>query len=190
MIKINLSPDKKQYYIGGKKYELHQIPFASYVIGLIIGILPVLFLDYYVFDKITKDKRAEIQRLKDTKRDLEIDWKRVKRNAEDLKNFITQREAFNQKLEVLANVVSVRNNPLDILQEVNRNIPSQAWLRELKFQRGGLSLLGSAVSLNDVNDFYRNLQNSTLFVNVQLTGSELDQNRQNFEIIMEYSEDG
>lgn len=190
MIRINLSPERKIFRIGGKKYESHEIPIRGYVMGIIFGLAPILFFDHFIFPGAIQEKRLELSRLNQQKADLQSKSAVAARNAEELRKFIAQREEFNKKLQVLGRVVSFRKNPMPVMMDVNEVIPGNVWLTAVDYKKGKLTLRGRAMSLNGVNDFLKKLSKVENLANVVLINSQRQQETQEFEMKMVYLEDG
>ncbi len=147
MIHINLLPVR-----AGKKQELGKqqlILFGVLLIGAVVGNV----LWYNNASNRAENLSRQVSGLKD-------DIARVDRDIGEVKKYVAQKEALEQKLKVLDRLKKARTGPVKLLDAMANAIPHNVWIKKWSSQKNGaMSLEGSTVSNEDLAEFMKALAN-------------------------------
>jgi len=171
MIKINLSPDKKEIKIGGTTIDYGKIPWQKYMVSLFIGLIPYVALNLPqigIVDRMKRNAEVELEKVQKIHAELAKERGNIRRSSGELESLMDGEKELQKKLEVLKKLTSSRRSPIRQLQEVAYLIPSNAWLSSLTLSNQTLSLEGSGATLTEINKFFNSLNESTFFQSVVL----------------------
>jgi len=163
MIEVNLSPVKKS---GGLTniagIDLSLINVKMLFIAMLIFTFPDGFLlNYY---------ESEIQKNQNAFEKLNKEFKSLNQRSRALVNIKKQVDALDEqekklalKLEAVKKIINKRSNPVEILDYVAKNIPSDVWLTDIKLEGVNLIMSGHSESWKSIGSFLENLKNSIFF---------------------------
>jgi hypothetical protein len=189
MIRLNLYSGKKQFNIanvGG--FDLSKINILAMIIVIFISYIP----DMFIYDGYKADETA----LKNRITQMKGEHRQLAKKTKDLKSIEKQIEALKEqesrlaaKLGVVKQIIKIRNNPMNILLYIAKNLPSEIWLTRVNFREKQLVIQGQSTSYKSIGIFIENLRNSVFFnKNLRLSKSQsgfnniFDRRTETFEI--------
>jgi Tfp pilus assembly protein PilN len=163
MIRTNLYVGKKPFNIadvGG--FDLSSINIKMLVIVILVSYVPeFLIYDGFKNDLITKTKQNK---------KLNLQQKDLVKQTRELKNIELQIEALTEqearlasKLKVVKQIIKIRNNPMNILLYIAKNIPGEIWLTKIEMKDKQMIIDGQSTSYKSIGVFIENLRNSVFF---------------------------
>ena len=163
MIKTNLYVGKKPFNIadvGG--FDLSQINWLMLVIVIVIGQVP----DWFVYDTFKDSERSKAKEIKK----ITKEHKELVKQTKELKNIELQIEALTEqearlasKLKVVKQIIKIRNNPMNILLYIAKNVPEEIWLTKIEMKDKQMIIDGQSTSYKSIGVFIENLRNSVFF---------------------------
>jgi Tfp pilus assembly protein PilN len=168
MIKINLlKPEKKEVAGGGgttvsyaeeAKASKMSVPALAGAIALtVIGIGLMYFLQS---GKLAAEKKLFEER---TLRKAELE-----KVLQELETIEATKLELDSKIKIIGELKLQQKDAVLMMDKMSRSLPEWVWLTNLNFTGGTVSISGKALSNNLIADLVNNLQNSSMFTNVQL----------------------
>jgi len=168
MIKINLlRPEKKEVAGGGgttvsyaeeAKASKMSVPALAGAIALtVIGIGLMYFLQS---GKLAAEKKLFEER---TLRKAELE-----KVLQELETIEATKLELDSKIKIIGELKLQQKDAVLMMDKMSRSLPEWVWLTNLNFTGGTVSISGKALSNNLIADLVNNLQNSSMFTNVQL----------------------
>jgi type IV pilus assembly protein PilN len=144
MIRINLLPVRKkvQHEAGRQIVAL----LALVLLGAGVG----NFFWYSDRDGVVVKQKEGLAATRQRIADLE-------KTIGEVKNINNRKTEVEKKLAVLDELRRGRSGPVRMLDALANAIPKKAWIKTFNEERGAVSLVGSAVSHDDVAELMRNL---------------------------------
>ncbi|WNG34527.1 pilus assembly protein PilN [Archangium minus] len=144
MIRINLLPVRKkvQREMGRQILAL----FALVILAAGVG----NFFWYSDRNGVVEKQAAALASTR--KRIADLD-----KTIGEVKNINTRKVEVEKKLAVLDELRKGRSGPVRMLDALSTSLPKKAWIRTFNEERGGVKLVGSAISHDDVAELMRNL---------------------------------
>lgn len=189
MIRLNLYSGKKQFNIadvGG--FDLSKINIPAVIIVILISFIP----DMFIYDGY----KAEETALRNKITQMNAEHRKLVKKTAGLKSIEMQIEALKEqesrlaaKLNVVKQIIKIRNNPMNILLYIAKNLPDEIWLKRVNFRGKNLVIQGQSTSYKSIGIFIENLRNSVFFnKNLRLSKSQsgfnkvFDRRTETFEI--------
>lgn len=155
MVRINLLPVRVS-----KKKEAGKQQLVIFAVLLLAGLAGNYLWQASRASEL-KTRQAKLARTKDDIAQLE----RIIGEVRDIK---AQQQALQQKLDVLERLKAGRSGPVRVLDEIATITPRQLWLSKMSEKGGAVTLVGSAISIDDVSTFMTALRGSKYFSKVEL----------------------
>jgi len=180
MIKINLLP---------REERVRRAPINTTLILAGFGVVVVLLAMAYGWYWLNGD----VQRLETAIRQAQADAKRYDDLAKQVDTFRAEKKRLEEKIKVIETLVAAQGGPVQILDEVSRDLPNEVWLTSLNRSGKKLEISGIAYSNFNVAALMTSLgKATTLLRNVDLVVSEKttieDQSVEKFTITAEIIE--
>jgi type IV pilus assembly protein PilN len=144
MIRINLLPVRKKV-----KQEAGRQILALFALVL-LGAGAGNFFWYSDRDGVVVKQKEGLAQTRKRIADLE-------KTIGEVKNINDRKTEVEKKLAVLDELRRGRSGPVRMLDALANAIPKKAWIKTFNEERGAVSLIGSAVSHDDVAELMRNL---------------------------------
>ena len=145
---------------------LEEVPILPHIIVslsiLFLLIIVSLVVSISISRKISKLNK-EIISLKKEKVELQ-------KKANEIKGFKKQIEETQKKIDVIKELSNGRDDYVRLLDEINRIVPSNVWLKSVTRNGKYLKIAGTGSSNLKVAEFMRNLRNSPMVDSLQLIG--------------------
>ena len=145
---------------------LEEVPILPHIIVslsiLFLLIIVSLVVSISISRKISKLNK-EIISLKKEKIELQ-------KKANEIKGFKKQIEETQKKIDVIKELSNGRDDYVRLLDEINRIVPSNVWLKSVTRNGKYLKIAGTGGSNLKVAEFMRNLRNSPMVDSLQLIG--------------------
>jgi Tfp pilus assembly protein PilN len=170
MIKINLSPVKKQAdltNVGG--FDLTKVKIVPLLLFIGIMYVPDLFLSSMWEEernKATQQIDVKRQELSKLKREV-AQSQALEKQIRELK---AQEENLGQKLVAVKQAISEKKNPKSLLHYLAKNVPNELWIRELTLEDDTLSIKGEALDYGSIGAFVNGMKSSVFVREANLTG--------------------
>jgi Tfp pilus assembly protein PilN len=173
MIRVNLlSPEKKESTASEGPVNFSKVETASSnfnvpaivtAVVLVLGVLGALFwLQSQKIDRLEKDAarlKTEMTRYADT----------IK-TVDELEN---TRNQLKRKIEIINDLKNQQQQVVKMMDKLSEALPDWAWITELSFSSGSVSIAGKALTNNLIADFISRLKDSNYFPNVEYKDSKL-----------------
>ena len=82
--------------------------------------------------------------------------------------FEREKELLTRKIGLITDLKKKQDVPVQILDQVSRNVPSFLWLESMSASNNAINISGKAMNYNAVANFYENLNGAALFGDVTL----------------------
>ncbi len=178
MIKTNLYVGKKPFNIadvGG--FDLSKINLKLVAAVFLLSYVP----DLFVYDGFRDDEmniNKEITELNAKNRDLLQKTKELKSIELQIEALTEQEARLAAKLKVVKEIIKIRNNPMNILLYVAKNLPEEIWLTKIEIKGKEVTIDGQSTSYKSIGVFIENLRNSVFFnKNLRLSKSQTELNK-------------
>lgn len=155
MVRINLLPVRVS-----KKKEAGKQQLVIFAVLLLAGLAGNYLWQASRASEL-KTRQAKLARTKD-------DIAQLERIIGEVRNIKAQQQALQQKLDVLERLKAGRSGPVRVLDEIATITPRQLWLSKMSEKGGAVTLVGSAISIDDVSTFMTALKGSKYFSKVEL----------------------
>jgi len=133
--------------------------------GLILFLLVIgLFSFYYIQERTLKKERTLLNSAleeKDSLQDVAVLLSQVE----------AQRDTLEKKINLINSLKGQQPIPVEIMDELSRNIPDWVWLIDTIYDRQSVRIQGKALSNTLIADYIYNLENSPVFTLVNLISS-------------------
>jgi len=164
-----------QYYM--KEPTINLIPAEEAVAIEEVPILPhvivslsILFLLIIVSVVISISISRKISRLNKEIISLKKEKVELQKKADEIKGFKKQIDETQKKIDVIKELSNGRDDYVRLLDEINRIVPSNVWLKSVTRNGKYLKITGTGASNLKVAEFMRNLRNSSMVDSLQLIG--------------------
>lgn len=160
MIKINLLP---------REERARRAPINTNLILAGVGVVVVLLVMAYGWYWLNGD----VEHLEGTIRQTQADVKRYDDLAKQVDTFRAEKKRLEEKIKVIETLVVAQGGPVQLLDEVSKDLPNEVWLTSLNRTGKKLEISGIAFSNFNVAELMTKLGNaSNLLKNVDLVVSE------------------
>jgi Tfp pilus assembly protein PilN len=162
MIQINLrsQPDQASAFLGG--IDISQINFPLLIISVVVySFMPGLVRDQFI-DQQNKIK-IKLDTLEAEKANIEKELEKVAAIEARLEKMKAQEESFNARLKVIQKVLDTKNNPMQMLHYIAKNVPSDVWLTEVKVENSLVEIKGNALNYDSIGKFIAQLKDSIFY---------------------------
>jgi len=95
-----------------------------------------------------------------------------------------------KQVEIISGLKRARTIPVDLMNQVNVNLPDFLWFRSLTEKQNQLSLVGRATTSTAPANLYNNLTDSPYFTNVTLNSITKDRNGVRFSLSCKFVPSG
>lgn len=163
MIKINLLAERRQAAAKAKRPSLDLGANAENVLYVAIIALAIAFCGYKWW---SLNQQAEA-----VKRDVAEANRKLAQVEEGLRIIKTLEEKkalIDKQVDIIANLKKARSIPVNLMNEVNANLPDFLWLNSLTEQGNQIAFDGRATTQNAPANLYNNLTESPYFTGVTL----------------------
>jgi Tfp pilus assembly protein PilN len=171
MIKINLlRPEKKEVAAGGgttvsfadeAKPSKLSIPALVGAIALTVGFIGLMYF-------LQSGELATERKLLDERTLRKAELEKVLLELEQIE--ATKKE-LDSKIKIISDLKLKQKDAVLMMDKMSRSLPEWVWLTDLTFKNGAVAISGKALSNNLIADLINNLQNSSMFTNVQLNST-------------------
>jgi type IV pilus assembly protein PilN len=160
MIKINLLPREERVRRAPINRNLILAGF-----GLVVALLAMAYGWYWL--------SGDVERLEGAIRQAQAEAKRYDELAKQVDTFRAEKKRLEEKIKVIETLVAAQGGPVQILDEVSRDLPNEVWLTSINRTGKKLEISGMAFSNFNVATLMTNLGNAAhLLRNVDLVVSE------------------
>lgn len=174
MIKVNLlSPERKESAaaseapMGFAKAEAEaagvNIPAIVSAIVVVLGAIGAVYW-------LQSDK---IARMKSDSARLKTEMTRYTETLKTIDELENTRNQLKMKIEIINELKSRQQEVVKMMDKVSEALPDWAWITELTFKSGSVTISGKALSNNLIADFISRLKDSNYFPSVEYKDSEL-----------------
>jgi len=174
MIRINLLPVR-----AAKKQEQGRIQLAIGVLVLIAG-LAGNYLWYQSADKAYESARNQVRSTKQQISQLE-------KIIGEVKDIQKKKEDLQKKLQVIAKLHKKKTGPVKMMDSLATVIPKEVWIDKFAEKGGHFTMVGHALSHEDLATFLTALKGSPFFKGVQLKGAKLVTNAKNQQAVVTFT---
>jgi len=164
-----------QYYM--KEPTINLIPVEEAIALEEVPILPhiivslsILFLLIIVSLVVSISISRKISKLNKEIISLKKEKVELQKKANEIKGFKKQIEETQKKIDVIKELSNGRDDYVRLLDEINRIVPSNVWLKSVTRNGEYLKIAGTGSSNLKVAEFMRNLRNSPMVDSLQLIG--------------------
>ncbi len=173
MIKVNLlSPEKKESVapegpIGFSKAEPSaagvNIPAIVTAAVIVLGVVGAVFwLQSQKIDRMKKDSAR-----------LKTEMTRYTETLKTIDELENTRNQLKKKIEIINELKSRQQEVVKMMDKVSEALPDWAWITEMTYNSGSVSISGKALTNNLIADFISRLKDSNYFPNVEYKDSQL-----------------
>lgn len=171
MIKINLlRPEKKEVASGGgttvgfvEEAKPSKLSVPALVAAIAISVAAIGGLYFLQSSKLSFEKKQLEERML---RKAELEKILAK-----LAEIETTKKELDNKIKIIGDLKMRQKDAVYMMDRMSRCLPEWVWLTNLSFSGGAVAISGKALSNNLIADLINNLQNSSLFTNVQLNST-------------------
>lgn len=163
MIEINLSTKGKENdltNVGGINLSLLNVKFLFLGLVLVYALEPIIDIFYQgdidANNALIKENKTKHQQLVKELRKYDS----VKNQVEELEE---QRKKLKAKINVVREIVEMRQNPFAVMKYVAENTPPNVWLVDLEIDKRDIKLTGYSTSWKSIGDYIENLKSSIFF---------------------------
>lgn len=164
MIEINLSLSKKEQgfgKVGG--FDFTKINVKGMIIAIIILYVPEIFLLNYYEEK-NAELNSKATELKNKQRSLSNKVKSFDNIQKQITALKEQEAKLEQRLTVVKEIISKRQNPFIVFKYIAENTPTDLWIKELSLnEKLELVIRGESLSWKSIGLFLDNLKNGIFF---------------------------
>ncbi|MGB8953137.1 MAG: PilN domain-containing protein [Candidatus Aminicenantales bacterium] len=167
MIRVNLlKADKKEVrekpVFAEKEYrEKRQAPKGNLILIFFVIILAALAFN----------QKRTLDREKNLLSSAQEEKKKLQNLLTKLEKIESQKSFLEKKVNLITLLKAQQIISVQILNELNKNLPEWIWLTEVSYNRPKIQIKGRALSNNLIADFIYNLENSPFIDGVSLSGS-------------------
>jgi Tfp pilus assembly protein PilN len=189
MIKINLSPGKKQVDIS----NVGGFDFTKLKIKLVIIACVAFYVPDFTLVPMWEDefnvRSQELTTLQAASTSLQRKVSQSAAFEKQIRELKIQEENLGKKLTAVKQAISQKRNPANLLLYISKNMPDDLWITELVIDGETMQVKGEALNYTSVGNFVNNLRSSVFIrdANIKSTTSnvrESDKRRiETFEIL-------
>jgi len=107
--------------------------------------------------------------------DAQREQQRLQSILRDVTAFDQQRDQLQQRVALIEQLRGGQSIPVQLLDEVSKNVPDMLWLTDFAQQGTDVTIQGQSTTLISLSDFVGNLGNSPLLVKpVEIVNSQVD----------------
>ncbi len=155
MMEINLLPHRE----ARRAADLRETVAVLFLGAVVIG-SGIFFTD--------KGVKSDLDTAHANVAQLEADIERYKPQQQLVSDFKQRRKQLQNKLDIITSLEDARSGPVRVLDELSSKVPDRLWLTEIKTTGKGIRLEGQSLDTGVVADFFRSLNASPFFTNVDL----------------------
>lgn len=163
MIEIDLSPEKKGLdlsNIGG--LDLTKINLKGLFIALLFMYVPDSFIRSYYQEQKDKINTVAVSLRKDLRK-LSTRIKQLNNIEKQVDELNAQEKRLSARLGVVKQIISKRQNPINVLMYIAKNTPNKLWITSMDLIDKSLTIEGESQSYKDIGKFIDNLKSSIFF---------------------------
>lgn len=164
MIEINLIPEKKSGVtldnVGGLDLTKINLPF------LLIGLLSLAASEWFVGDLFLEEQnviQAQIDKTEAETKKLAGQLRELEKLKQQAAEFEALEKDLKQKLTVVRQIITKRQNPFRVFKYLAENIPKDVWLKKIDLVDTRLIVQGESLSFKSIGQFIENLKNGIFF---------------------------
>jgi type IV pilus assembly protein PilN len=167
MIRINLLGGERQ--VKKRAFTFDSSRQIMVACSLLL-VLTVAGIGYW-FWSLQQASTEVDQEIVDAQRELQ----QLQSILRDVTSFDQQRDQLQQRVALIEQLRGGQSIPVQLLDEVSKNIPDMLWLTDLTQQGTDVTIQGQSTTLISLSDFVGNLGNSPLLVKpVEIVNSQVD----------------
>ncbi|MBN1297321.1 PilN domain-containing protein [bacterium] len=174
MIRINMLPHER------KKTSVVTIELIAAGALIFVVLVGVAIWTHYL-DTVMDEKVATIERKEQQVQELQIIIDQVLKYEEDVKRL-------ENKVNTIRDLKTNQRGPVLMLDELNRRLPEEIWLTQLRTAGDLISVRGFGLSQTSIGDFMSSLESSPYFFDVRLKIVTLtvQENREVYEFELDF----
>ncbi len=157
LIKINLIARE----VKRKKVPSHYLNFLPVLLGVVLGVIIALGMDYVYNSRVNRLKR-EVEAKRSELKVLSPYVKKLKETEAKLSKL-------KKMKQIISEIIKEAHVPLKVIQTVEASIPYEVWLREMDLSGKKLKLKGYSLNDEKIADFLENLSKSELIAKVSIS---------------------
>lgn len=161
MIEINLSPTNKD-----EQNELLAL-LSKIDVKMMVIALAILFVPEYLFlsynDSEIESYNAQSANYDNELRALNVKMDELRKIEEQIDALKLLEKSLGEKLEVVKQIISKRQNPFHLLQYIANNTPADIWITDFKMEEGNIEIKGFSETWKSIGVFLENLKSSIFF---------------------------
>jgi len=177
MIEINLLEKKRSLkapVIAGVDFA--QLPWKMIILSFLLIKYPVEYFDDFLKGEIAT-KQAEVS-------ELNIKYKKLRRELKKNRDIKEQLIAFNQQIERLKkrseqvnSIIKLKTNPRYLLEKIARSTPQELWFIEFMLNdKNEVTIKGEANTYRSIGEFISSVNDSPFFGrSLQLADSKTEE---------------
>lgn len=158
MIKINLLGDDTAIDHSGK--------------FLLLGMAASFALLLALFVLMQVSVNSQVAELSSQTSDLEERLAQLKKITKEVRDLEERKAELDQLTATIAKLKLSQEGPVRVLDDLNRAVPTKAWIREVDENAGGMRIIGLAINDHEIVSFMKNLEASNFFERVDLVESK------------------
>jgi type IV pilus assembly protein PilN len=158
MIQINLLPVK-----AAKKREFGRQQVVLFVLLLVLAGIG----NFFVYNRFESELRSLDKQIVTTRAEIA----QLEKTIGEVKSIKDDKKALEDKLKILDALKKGRTGPVKVLDELATLIPQKVWIVDFNEQGGGVTMIGQAVTYEDLSTFSKKLKASTHFTNITIKGA-------------------
>ncbi|HBR22515.1 MAG TPA: hypothetical protein DD713_08140 [Nitrospiraceae bacterium] len=159
MIRVNLLPVKRK-----KKPNAIPVFIINSVLFTLAAIIASGYLFYY-----TSSQFASLQQQKKTNEAAIAD---LKNKIKEVENYEAQKQTLEKRKGIIEQLRKNQSLPVKIISEMGNVLPNGVWLQSMSVSGNDIKISGTGFTNEDVVNYEKNLQKSTLFTDVKLHGTQ------------------
>lgn len=181
MIKINLAKRKTSSLSGpeSKKGSVRKIDWDEIKEFPILKLGLAIAICYLTDTFFEKEMRAKVFALNTLYNQINQEKVQLNRKLVQAKGFEKVKEELERdefilksKIDTIKNLIDDRGDSPKMLVSLSKSIPDNVWLEKVDIEEQDMSLSGGAMTLSQVSDFIRELNNTAYFSKVTLRKSQ------------------
>lgn len=173
MIKVNLlSPEKKESTAAEGPVSFAKaeqttsnvnIPAIVAAVAIVLGVVGAIFW-------MQNDK---IGRLRNDSARLKTEMTRYTETLKTIDELENTRNQLKKKIEIINELKGHQQEVVKMMDKVSEALPDWAWITEMTFSSGSVTIAGKALTNNLIADFISRLKDSNYFPSVDYKDSQL-----------------
>lgn len=159
MIRVNLLQVKRK-----KKPKAVPVFIINSVLFTLAAVIASGYLFYYY--------SSQIASLHQQKKANETTIADLKNKIKEVENYETQKQTLEKRTGIIKQLKKNQSLPVKILSEMGNVLPNGVWLQSMSVSGNDMKISGTGFTNEDVVNYEKNLQKSTLFTDVKLHGTQ------------------